>query len=50
MAEIDKSWKAYTCFSADYLKKKTQASDKTIMTIYYFHLQHVVVFVYTGVV
>ena len=26
MAEIEKSWKSYTCFSADYLKKKKNVS------------------------
>jgi len=28
VAEIEKSWKSYTCFSADYLKKMTKNKNK----------------------
>jgi len=28
VAEIEKSWKSYTCFSADYLKKMTKKKNK----------------------
>jgi len=28
LAEIDKSWKSYTCFSADYLKKRKRKEGR----------------------
>ena len=34
MAEIDKSWKSYSCLSADYVKKKKNRLGTLLLTLF----------------